>query len=100
MAMAAEPAQRTGIGQQALLAAVQGGALAQVADIVERAPRTFAHDGLHGRFIAAVDQAQAEPDRRRPLLKSSVQSQSLWRTSTGSTPMPCRRASCSSWSGL
>ena len=100
MAMAAEPAQCPGIGQQALLAAVQCGALAQVADVVERAPRALAHDGLHGTFVAAVDQAQAQADRRRPLLKSSVQSQSLWRTSTGRTVMPCRRASCSSWSGL
>ena len=77
MAMATEPTQRTGIGQQALLAAIQCGALAQVADILERAPRTFAHDGLYSRFIAAVDQAQAEPDRGRAPAEIQVQSQSL-----------------------
>ncbi|KAG0748541.1 hypothetical protein G6F24_015376 [Rhizopus arrhizus] len=48
MAMAAEPTQRASIGEQALLATVQRGALAQVAHVVEGAPRTFSHDGLHG----------------------------------------------------
>ncbi len=103
VAVPGQAAERAGVGEQAWLATLERGALAQLGDIEEGSACARLPRSRRAAVLAqAADFAQAQPDGGSGAFaatSSSVQSQSLWRTSTGRTATPCRRASCTSWSG-
>ena len=64
MAVAAEALERTGFGEQGLVAAVDAGAMAQVGDVGERARRACVVNAFGDVLREPADQPQAEPDCR------------------------------------
>src|SRR5690348_11725009 len=64
MAMAAETAQRAGIGQARALAGIEARARGQVGDIAERSGASRRDDALRGGFRQAMDLSQAQTQRK------------------------------------